>query len=209
MAEADAGGCLVPGDTQGQAGWSSMQPDLAVGVPVHCRGAGLDDFWRVPFPPSPFPEAWVCGLPLPIKSQNRVEPACKPLTPTPKMRWFCIGGMATELEPSQRYSTTCCCSVTDGRRDAVWQNGIWHRSAYEAEVYHWTPSCRKNGNNIHQHLLNVYGDQTVDVSTVRRWVVRFSRGDSDAEDKPRSRQPCRFLQAWHAGSCSLLAKMQS
>ena len=44
MAEADAGGCLVPGDTQGQAGWSSMQPDLAVGVPVHCRGAGLDDF---------------------------------------------------------------------------------------------------------------------------------------------------------------------
>ena len=44
MAETDTGGCLVPGDTQGQAGWSSMQPDLAVGVPVHCRGVGLDDF---------------------------------------------------------------------------------------------------------------------------------------------------------------------
>ena len=27
-------------------------------------------------------------------------------------------------------------------------------------------------------LLNVYGDQTVDVSTVRQWVVRFSSGDS-------------------------------
>jgi hypothetical protein len=28
-------------------------------------------------------------------------------------------------------------------------------------------------------LLNVYGDQKVDVSTVRWWVVRFRGGDSD------------------------------
>ena len=28
--------------------------------------------------------------------------------------------------------------------------------------------------DIHQHLLNVYGDQPVDVSTVRWWVVQFS-----------------------------------
>jgi hypothetical protein len=28
-------------------------------------------------------------------------------------------------------------------------------------------------------LLNVYGGQTVDVSTGRRWVVRFRGGDSD------------------------------
>ena len=40
---AQAGGrCAIPGDTQGQAGWGSEQPDVAVGVPVHCRGAGLD-----------------------------------------------------------------------------------------------------------------------------------------------------------------------
>jgi len=45
-------------------------------------------------------------------------------------------------------------------------------------------------NDIHRHLMNVYGDQTVDVSTVRRWVVRFSSGDSDVKDKPRSGQPC-------------------
>jgi hypothetical protein len=32
---------------------------------------------------------------------------------------------------------------------------------------------------IHRRLLNVYGDQTVDVSTVRRWVLHFSSGDSD------------------------------
>ena len=31
------GGCLVPGDIQGQAGWGSEQPDVAVDVPVHCR----------------------------------------------------------------------------------------------------------------------------------------------------------------------------
>ena len=44
--------------------------------------------------------------------------------------------------------------------------------------------------DIHRHLLNVYGDQTVDVSTVRRWVARFSSGDSDVKDKPRSGRPC-------------------
>jgi len=35
------GGCPIPGDIQGQAGWSSEQPDVAVDVPVHCRGFGL------------------------------------------------------------------------------------------------------------------------------------------------------------------------
>ena len=30
--------------------------------------------------------------------------------------------------------------------------------------------------DIHRWLLNVYGDQTVDVNTVRWWVVRFSGG---------------------------------
>ena len=46
--------------------------------------------------------------------------------------------------------------------------------------------------DIHRHLLNSYRDQTVDVSTVRWWVVHFSSGDSDVKDKPHSRQPCRF-----------------
>ena len=32
---------------------------------------------------------------------------------------------------------------------------------------------------IHQCLLNVYGDQTVGVKTLRWWVVHFSSGDSD------------------------------
>jgi len=48
-------------------------------------------------------------------------------------------------------------------------------------------------NDIHRRLLNVYGDQTVDVSTVRRWVARFSSGDSDMEDKPHSGWSCTAL----------------
>ena len=45
-------------------------------------------------------------------------------------------------------------------------------------------------NDIHRRLLNVYKDQTLDVSTARRWVARFSSGDSDVKDKPRSGRPC-------------------
>ena len=45
-------------------------------------------------------------------------------------------------------------------------------------------------NDIHRCLLNVYGDQTVDVSIVRRWVAHFSSGDSDRKDKPCSGRPC-------------------
>ncbi|PNF23161.1 hypothetical protein B7P43_G03652 [Cryptotermes secundus] len=43
---------------------------------------------------------------------------------------------------------------------------------------------------IHRHLLKVYGDNTVDVSTVRRWVVRFNSGESEVHDKPRPGRPC-------------------
>jgi transposase len=33
----------------------------------------------------------------------------------------------------------------------------------------------------------------VDVSTARRWVARFSSGDSDVKDKPRSGRPCKAV----------------
>ena len=38
-----AGRCSIPGDTQGQAGQGSEHPDVAVGVPVHCKGVGPRD----------------------------------------------------------------------------------------------------------------------------------------------------------------------
>ena len=44
--------------------------------------------------------------------------------------------------------------------------------------------------DIHGHLVNNNGDQIVDVSTVRQWVLHFNSGDSNVKDKPCSRQPC-------------------
>jgi len=38
-----SGGCPILRDTEGQAGQGSEHADLAVGVPVHCKGVGLDD----------------------------------------------------------------------------------------------------------------------------------------------------------------------
>ena len=35
-------------------------------------------------------------------------------------------------------------------------------------------------NDVHGFLLNIYGDQTVGVRTVRQWVVYFSSGDTDS-----------------------------
>ncbi len=36
-------GCPIAGDIQSQAEPGSEQPDLAVDIPVHCMGVGLDD----------------------------------------------------------------------------------------------------------------------------------------------------------------------
>jgi hypothetical protein len=96
------------------------------------------------------------------------------------------GGMAVEVEP---------CRATDSSKGAVWQNGIWHVSAYEAEVWHWIPPCRKKiaRTDIHECLLNIYGNQTVDVSTARR----FSSGDSDIRDRLHSRQPFTAVSSWN------------
>jgi len=44
--------------------------------------------------------------------------------------------------------------------------------------------------DIHEHLLNFYGDQTVIVSTVRQLVMHFISGDR--KDKSHSRQPAEL-----------------
>jgi len=35
-------------------------------------------------------------------------------------------------------------------------------------------------------LLNICGDQTLDASRMRQWVVLFSSGNNDVKDKPHS-----------------------
>jgi len=38
------GGWPIPGYIEGQAGWGSEQPDVAVGILVHCRRVELGGF---------------------------------------------------------------------------------------------------------------------------------------------------------------------
>ena len=53
--------------------------------------------------------------------------------------------------------------------------------------------------DTHQCLLNVSGDQTEDVSTMKWWwVVCFSSDDSDVKDKPCSKQPCTAITPQNA-----------
>ena len=67
----------------------------------------------------------------------------------PMMSDMDVGGMAVEAEPSQEYSITFHCCVTDGsRRDSLTK---WHLtfSAYEAKVCHWIPPRRKDCTHSH------------------------------------------------------------
>lgn len=52
-----------------------------------------------------------------------------------------------------------------GSTGAVWHNGVSHGSACKAKVWNWVPQCR--GSSSHWCLLSIYGNQTVDLSTVR------------------------------------------
>ena len=117
--------------------------------------------------------------------QPPVMRAASKVMPPFLLRWAIrseadVGGMAVEAEPSHQHPVTRRCHVADGSRGAVWQNGIWCGGAYEAKVCHWIPPSGKKVAliDIHQHLLNVSGDQTVDVSRVSQWAVCFSSGGS-------------------------------
>ena len=59
------------------------------------------------------------------------------------------GWAAVDVELFQQYSFAFCCCVTGGGRRTVWQNGIWHRSACKAKVWHWIFPDGKNGTHWH------------------------------------------------------------
>ena len=110
-----------------------------------------------------------------------------------------VGGMAIEVEPSHQYYITCCYRATDGSRGEVWQKSVWYASADEAKMWNWIPPCRKKmePTDLHQYLLNGYGDQTLNVSIVGWWVVHFSGGDNDMKDKPCSGWQCTAVNSWN------------
>ena len=51
--------------------------------------------------------------------------------------------------------------------------------------------------DIHWFLLNIYGDQAVDVSTGRQWVVHFSSSASNTKDKPHSEWSYTTVTPWN------------
>jgi len=51
--------------------------------------------------------------------------------------------------------------------------------------------------DTHRHLLNIVGDQTVDMSMTWQWVVHFNSGDSSSGSPP-------LLQIFTSVKCRLL-----
>ena len=123
--------------------------------------------------------------------------------------------LAVKAEHSHQYSITFCCRVTDGSKGAVWQNGIWHGSAYKSKVCCWIPPCGKSCNtDIHWCLLNIYGDQTVELSTVRHVsaVVTATRKASRILDRCTGVTPWNeecLYQLTHANQITVVTTLQN
>jgi len=82
------------------------------------------------------------------------------------------------VEPSHQYLITFCCHVTDGSRGAAWQNCLtWKRVQSKGVLLNVEKVAPID---IHWHLPNISRDQTVDVSSVRWWVVHFSIDDGNS-----------------------------
>ena len=90
-----------------------------------------------------------------------------------------VGGTAVGTEPSNQRSVKICCLATDGSR---WRR-TWKYAWSKAVSLNSSTWKKMTHTDIHR-LLNIYGDQTVDVSTVRQWVVHFSSGNSDSGSLP-------------------------
>ena len=156
-------------------------------------------------------------LKLAKKIQNWTMRAALKVVPSVLLCWrktseVDVGDMAVTVERSHQYSVTCCCCATDGSRGAVWQNGVWHGSADESQACHWIrpflweKKC---------HPLTFRDVWLTSMEIKKRMGTRWSGGWCVLavtlwhENKPLSRQPCRFLWAQHAGFCSSLAKVHS
>jgi len=98
-------------------------------------------------------------------------------------RWWCYGSRGWAFLPifhpifllCGRWCLTWKC---------MWSKAVWLNSSMAPTDIHW-------------RLLNIDGDQTVDMSTVRQRVVHFSSGDSGSGSPPLvqivTRAACRLL----------------
>jgi len=55
-------------------------------------------------------------------------------------------------------------------------------------IYFLTADC-SSPIEIKRRLRNVYGDDSINVSSVRRWARRFERGEKEISDRSRSGRP--------------------
>lgn len=85
-----------------------------------------------------------------------------------------VGGMTVEVKPSHQYSIHY--HATGGSRGATWENSIWLWSAYRG-ITEFLHVEEITSVDIHRSLLNIYGYQTLDVSTLRWCMVCFNSGD--------------------------------
>ena len=101
---------------------------------------------------------------------------------------------------SHQYSCTFCCRAAYGNRGAVWQNGVRQGRAYNAKVWSWIAPCGKNCTlDIHWHLPNIYGDQKVNVNSVKQRVLCFSSGNTSRKDK-KAVHICHTMKGRLSGS---------
>ena len=80
----------------------------------------------------------------------------------PMMSEADAGGTAVEVEPSCQYAITCCCMIDD-RMVSDMEMCMKQRCISE-----FLQAEKMKPISIHQSSLNIYGDQTADVSTVRQ-----------------------------------------
>ena len=143
--------------------------------------------------------AWESTLHLVYRLYKKAAPNVMPpvLLCRPTKSEVDFGGLAAKVEPSHQYSVKFCCCATDGSRGEAWQNGIWHGSVYETMVCQWISLCGKN--STHWRSLNraEYGEQTVDMSIVRWWMMCWNSGDSDNGSPP-------LVQIFTSSACKLL-----
>ena len=96
-----------------------------------------------------------------------------------------VYGTAAEIEPSWQCSIPFCFHVKRWPQKGSltkWHQ-TWKCAWNKGMSLNFLMRKKMEPIDIQWCLLNAYGDQPVDVSTVRQWVVHFSNGDSDMKDK--------------------------
>jgi len=100
-----------------------------------------------------------------------------------------LADVAVGVEPSHQHSFTFCCHViaAEGQSDKMaFDIEACLKQKSRDESLH---AGKMAPTDIHQHLLNIYGDQTVDITAVRQWAVHFSSDNSNVKEKSCFRQP--------------------